>query len=140
MSCYYPLLGLPDGIDAGLTYSSHTLNQCAQAHQTSPQQHDLDLALYGSRDREWILYDKLKVPIHGDREVRASTYGLAPGELLVAVPLPSNTRTEPRTTILPRPATKRVDRSPVAERCNLAFHWRGIISSYQGNIPCAWRN
>ena len=135
MSCYYPLLGLPAGLEASLTVSSHTLNQCASPGQRSPHPHRLDLALYGSSDGQWSLYDKLRVPRSGDVEVRASTYGLAPGDLLVAVPLVSDTPTEPRPEILPKPASKRLDRSPVAERCSLAFQWRGITSSYQGEYP-----
>jgi hypothetical protein len=135
MSCYYPLLGLPDGLEASLTFSSHTLNQCANPGQSAPHQHQLDLALYSSSSGHWTLADQLKVPPSGDVEVRASTYGLSPGELLVAVPLASDSPTDARPELLPKPASKRVDRSPVAERCSLAFHWRGITSSYQGEYP-----
>lgn len=135
MSCYYPLLGLPHGIDASLSVSSHTLNQRASKGHTTPQQHQLVLAMYGIDAEGWILRDKLAVPAHGDRLVQASTYGLAPGELLVVVPVKDDTGLESRPALLPKPSTKRVDRSPVAERCNLAFHWRGISSSYQGEYP-----
>jgi hypothetical protein len=136
MSCYYPLFGLPAGLEASLTFSSHTLNQCAKPGQSAPHQHQLDLALYGSSSAgHWILYDRLQVPHSADVEVRASTYGLSPGELLVAVPLASDSPTDARPEQLPKPASKRLDRSPVAERCSLAFHWRGITSSYQGEYP-----
>lgn len=135
MSCYYPLLGLPHGIDASLTYSSHTLNQRADQQEAFPQQHHLELALYGIEEGGWRLRDKLSVPPHGDRVVHASTYGLAPGELLVAVPVREGTPLETTPALLPKPSSKRVDRSPVAERCSLAFHWRGITSSYQGEYP-----
>lgn len=135
MSCYYPLLGLPEGIDASLSYSSHTLNQRAGKPHALPLQHQRDLALYGIEAGGWVLRDRLAVPTHGDRLVRASTYGLAPGELLVAVPVKHDTILETRPALLPLPSSKRVDRSPVAERCNVAFHWRGISSSYQGEYP-----
>jgi hypothetical protein len=135
MSCYYPLFGLPAGLEASLTFSSHTLNQCAKPGQSAPHQHQLDLALYGSSEGRWSLYDRHTLPHFADVEVRASTYGLSPGELLVAVPLASDSPTDTRPELLPKPASKRLDRSPVAERCSLAFHWRGITSSYQGEYP-----
>ncbi|MEY4354204.1 MAG: hypothetical protein RLZZ609_2445 [Cyanobacteriota bacterium] len=135
MSCYYPLLGLPHGLDASLSYSSHTLNQRAGQQPPFPQQHLLELALYGIEAGAWRLRDTLTVPTHGDRVVLASSYGLAPGELLVAVPVKKGTLLDSHTSILPEPSSKRVDRSPVAERCRLAFHWRGISSSYQGEYP-----
>ena len=135
MSCYYPLLGLPHDIDASLTVSSHTLNQRADPRAPSPLPHALDLALYGPDGDGWVLRDRLPIPLRGDRMVRASTYGLAPGEVLVAVPLSPDTPPAARTPLLPRPVSKRVDRSPVAERCRLAFHWRGVSSSYQGEYP-----
>lgn len=135
MSCYYPLLGLPQGIDASLSYSSHTLNQRASKMQTIPLQHELSLALYGIEKGGWVLRDNLPVPAFGDRVVHASTYGLAPREMLVAVPVKSDTHLEERPALLPKPCSKRVDRSPVAERCNLTFHWREISSSYQGEYP-----
>ncbi|MEB3334090.1 MAG: hypothetical protein VKP70_03810 [Cyanobacteriota bacterium] len=135
MSCYYPLLGLPHGIDAHLTYSSHTLNQRADPGQAVPLQHRLALALYAPGAGQWLLRDRLPVEPHGDRVVTASSYGLAPGELMVAVPVAADAFLEPRPCLLPKPVSKRVDRSPVAERCRLTFHWQGISSSYQGEYP-----
>ncbi|MFN6338960.1 MAG: hypothetical protein ACK41W_09610, partial [Cyanobacteriota bacterium] len=97
MSCYYPLLGLPHDIDASLTVSSHTLNQRADPRAPSPLPHALDLALYGPDGDGWVLRDRLPIPLRGDRMVRASTYGLAPGEVLVAVPLSPDTPPAART-------------------------------------------
>jgi hypothetical protein len=136
MPCYYPLLGLPEGIDTSLTYSVFTLNEASGAIR-APQRHGLDLALYRRPDGDgvWTLVDRLQAAADGSIVARARHYDLAPGALLVGVPVPREAVSEPRPVLLPRPASKRIDRAPVAERCSLGFHWRGVSSSYQGEFP-----
>jgi hypothetical protein len=135
MSCYYPLLGLPHAIDASITLFSHTHNQRVTDNQCLPSLHQREVALYAPKNGQWVLRDKPTLPLNGDLQIYASTYGLAPGELIVAVPLSTGTPIEDRTDILPIPSSKRVDQSPIAERGCLAFHWRGVTSSYQGEYP-----
>lgn len=136
MTCYYPLPGLPQGIVSSLTYSVFTLNEATGAIRP-PQRHRLELALYRRPDSgsTWTLVDRLNSDACGDIVARSDDYGLAAGDLLVAVPVPQELVSEPHPDLLPLPASKRVDRAPVAERCSLAFHWRGISSSYQGEFP-----
>jgi len=136
MTCYYPLPGLPQGIDTSLTYSVFTLNE-ATGELRAPQRHGLDLALYRRTGdgSGWTLVDRLQPDTCGDIVARSGDYGMAAGDLLVAVPVAQGTRSEANPELLPLPASKRVDRAPVAERCSLAFHWRGISSSYQGEFP-----
>jgi len=135
MTCYYPLLGLSHGIVASLTYSCHTHNQRTAAAMR-PQAHRADLAIYGIREGGcWYCLDRLPLPSSGDLTVTSSDYGLQPGELLVGVPLARGEVLDPADPLLPLPYSKKVDRSPVAERCSLGFHWRGVTSSYQGEYP-----
>jgi len=135
MSCYYPLLGLPHAIDASITLLSHTHNQRAVNNQCLPTLHEREVALYSPKNDLWALRDRFTLPISSEIEIYASTYGLAPGELMVAVPLPKDAPINHRTTLLPVPLSKRVDQSPIAERACLEFHWRGITCSYQGEFP-----
>ncbi|MCS5698539.1 hypothetical protein NZK32_05715 [Cyanobium sp. FGCU-52] len=136
MTCYYPLPGLSQGIGSSLTYSVFTLNEATGALR-APQRHRLDLALYRRPEgaTPWLLVDRLSPDACGDIVARSEDYSLGPGDLLVAVPVSQEARSEPQAALLPLPASKRVDRAPVAERCSLAFHWRGINSSYQGEFP-----
>ncbi len=136
MTCYFPLIGLPHGITSSVTYSVFTLNE-ATAERRSPQCQALDLALYRKPEGgdPWELVDRLSPGDAGDVVARSSDYGLAAGELLVGVPVARQAQSEERPELLPVPASKRVDRSPVAERCSLGFHWRGVSSSYQGEYP-----
>lgn len=134
MSCYYPLFGLPHGLHSSVTFSSHTLNQRIALGST-PRQHHLDLALYGNGDGGWRLRDRRPVPRPGGLVLDSRTYGLAPGDLLVCVPVPREQSLAAFSEQLPAPASKRIDRAPVAERCSLAFGWRGIESAYQGEYP-----
>jgi hypothetical protein len=136
MTCYYPLPGLSHGIGSSLTYSVFTLNEATGALR-APQRHPLDLALYRRPDAAtaWLLVDRLTPDACGDMVARSEDYGLGPGDLLVAVPVSQEARSEPQADLLPMPASKRVDRAPVAERCSLSFHWRGVSSSYQGEFP-----
>jgi hypothetical protein len=134
MTCYYPLLGLSQGIVSSLTYSGHTLNQRTGGELRS-QLHSVDLALYGLRGQGWTCLDRIPLPVTGDLTVTSSDYGLQPGELLVGVPLARQEVPDPSDPLLPRPYSKKVDRSPVAERCSLGFRWRGVASSYQGEYP-----
>jgi hypothetical protein len=134
MSCYYPLIGLPHGITSSVTYSSHTLNQRAGSLRV-PHQHAVDLALYRVSDGRWQLRDRLPLAAPGEVVVTSSGQGLAPGELLVCVPVARDAVLEPSPAELPLPLSKRIDRSPVAERCSLSFAWRGISSAYQGEYP-----
>ena len=136
MTCYYPLPGLPQGIGSSLTYSVFTLNE-AQGAMRAPHRHRLDLALYRRPDTEatWTLVDRLQPDACGNVVARSHDYGLAPGDLLVAVPVAQESRSEAHPEMLPLPASKRVGRAPVAERCSVAFHWRGVSSSYQGEFP-----
>ena len=135
MTCYYPLLGLPKGLDASVSYFSHTHNQFADKDDRTPHCHQRQLALYQMIDGKWKLRDQLLLPRFGDVTLHASTYGLSEGELIVVVPLTEDTPIEDSTDLLPKPSSKRVDQSPIAERGCLAFHWRGISSSYQGEYP-----
>lgn len=136
MSCYYPLLGLPDGIHSSLTYSVFTLNQ-ASVEVRTPHRHSLELALYRRQESGggWMLVDRLSAAADGGIVARSQDYGLAPGDLLVGVPVPVESTSEANPELLPRPASKRLDRAPVAERCSLGFHWQGVSSSYQGEFP-----
>lgn len=136
MSCYYPLFGLPDGIDSSLTYSVFTLNE-ATGERRPPHRHSLDLALYRRSEAsgDWSLVDRLRADAEGGIVARSTEYGLAAGELLVGVPVRQEDASEPRAELLPLPASKRRYRAPVAERCSLGFHWRGVSSSYQGEFP-----
>ncbi len=134
MTCYYPLLGLCQGIVSSLTYSCHTHNQ-RTAEALRPHSHRADLALYGIREGGWHCLDRLPLPPAGDLTVTSSDYGLQPGELLVGVPLARGEVPDRADPLLPLPYSKKVDRSPVAERCSLGFHWRGVRSSYQGEYP-----
>lgn len=134
MSCYYPLIGLPHGITSSVTYSSHTLNQRAGSSRV-PHQHAVDLALFGVSAGRWQLRGRHPVGAPGDVVVTSADQGLAPGELEVCVPVARDIVLEPSPTELPLPLSKRIDRSPVAERCSLSFAWRGISSAYQGEYP-----
>lgn len=136
MSCYYPLLGLPEGLHSSLTYSVFTLNQ-ASGDVRTPQRHGLELALYRRQDDggAWTLVDRLSAAADGGIVARSRDYGLAPGDLLVGVPVPVESASESAPELLPLPASKRQDRAPVAERCSLGFHWNGVSSSYQGEFP-----
>jgi len=134
MTCYYPLLGLSQGVVSSLTYSCHTHNQ-RTAEALRPQAHGADLAIYGIREGAWHCLDRLPLPPEEDLTVTSRDYGLQSGELLVAVPLARAEVPDPAEPLLPLPYSKKVDRSPVAERCSLGFHWRGVSSSYQGEYP-----
>jgi len=134
MTCYYPLLGLSQGIVASLTYSGHTHNQ-RTSEALQPLAHQVDLAIYGIREGRWHCLDRLPLPPAEDLSVTSAHYGLQPGELLVGVPLARGEVPDPADPQLPLPYSKKVDRSPVAERCSLGFHWRGVTSSYQGEYP-----
>jgi hypothetical protein len=134
MTCYYPIIGLPRGIVSSLTYSTLTHNQ-RTSHSIRPHAHELDLALYAPRAEGWRCLDRFALPSAGDLSIRSSDYDLGPGELLVGVPLDRHATPDPADPLLPLPCSKKVDRSPVAERCSLGFSWRGVRSSYQGEYP-----
>jgi hypothetical protein len=134
MSCYYPLIGLPRGIVSRLRYSSIPLNQQLRPGHRHGR-HLLDLALYRPLEDCWQCIERQPIPEAGDLELQSETYGLSPGELLVAVPLMRDSPHQQFPADLPPPASKRLDRAPVAERCSLSFRWRGIESSYQGEYP-----
>jgi hypothetical protein len=136
MTCYYPLIGLPHDVTTSVTYSTFTLNQ-ATGDRCSPHRHALDLALYRKPEggEPWELVDRLSPGAEEDMVARSQDYGLAAGDVLVGVPVARQATSEKRPERLPAPASKRMDRSPVAERCSLGFHWRGVSSSYQGEYP-----
>lgn len=134
MTCYFPLLGLSHGIVASLTYSSLTHNQRTATHR-APTSHAVDLALHSPESQGWRCIDRLAVPADGDLTITSSDYGLTPGELIVAVPVTRDWQADPDDPLLPLPYSKKVDRSPLAERCSLGFSWRGVSSSYQGEYP-----
>jgi hypothetical protein len=134
MTCYYPLIGLPRGIVSHLSYSTLTHNQRTSG-SLRPRDHSLDLAIYAPRREGWQCLDRFELPPAGDLSIRSSDYQLGLGELLVAVPLRRGAAPDPADLRLPLPCSKKVDRSPVAERCSLAFTWRGVTSSYQGEYP-----
>ncbi len=134
MSCYYPLIGLPRGIASSLRFSSRTLNQQLRPGHDHDHHH-LDLALYRPLEDCWELIERQPIPATGDVELRSETYDLSPGELLVAVPVVRDSSLLQAPVDLPPPASKRIDRAPVAERCSLSFRWRGVESSYQGEYP-----
>jgi hypothetical protein len=56
MSCYYPLFGLPAGLEASLTFSSHTLNQSAKPGQSAPPDHNNRSHGLLARSRRPFLY------------------------------------------------------------------------------------
>ncbi|MEB3323040.1 MAG: hypothetical protein VKI81_09485 [Synechococcaceae cyanobacterium] len=134
MTCYYPLLGLPHGIDASVTFSTFSHNERTAAVRP-PRSHSLDVALYRAERGRWRCLDRLPVPEPGDLTLTSAGLDLAPGELVVLVPLERDRREDPGDGLLPLPCSKRVDRSPVAERASLGFRWRGVTSSYQGEYP-----
>jgi hypothetical protein len=134
MTCYYPIIGLPHGIVSSVTYSTLTHNQ-RTATSIRPHAHAMDLAIYGTRAEGWYCLDRMALPSGGDFTITSSDYQLSPGELLVGVPLGRGEVPEPPDPLLPLPYSKKVDRSPVAERCSLGFTWRGVTSSYQGEYP-----
>jgi hypothetical protein len=135
MTCYYPLVGLPRGVVSSLTYSCHPLNRLAGRGEDRRPSAPLDLALYELRGDRWQCRERLPVPPEGDVRITSAEQGLRSGELLVAVPLAREEVPDAADPRLPLPRSKRLDRSPVAERCSLGFHWRGISSSYQGEYP-----
>lgn len=134
MTCYYPLIGLPRGISSSLTYSCLTHNQ-RTATALRPQAHRLDLAIYAPLTQGWTCLDRIPLPAAGDLSIDSNDYRLLPGDLLVAVPLGREVAPDPSDPLLPLPYSKKLDRSPVAERCSLGFSWRGVVSSYQGEYP-----
>ena len=64
MTCYYPLLGLSQGIVSSLTYSGHTLNQ-RTAGELDSQILNVDLALYDIRGAGSTCLDRIPLPWRG---------------------------------------------------------------------------
>ncbi len=92
------------------------------------------LGLYALEKYNWTLIKIFKTFPYEYVQVERKDFEVHSNQMLVLVP--QKTNNFPKTPKkLPNPDSLRIDKSPVAERCSLNFHFKKSITSYQGEYP-----
>lgn len=92
------------------------------------------LGLYSLNKQNWILIKTFECNPYEFVEVHRKNFKVYDNQMLLLVPQTTNDFPS-RVKELPKPASLRIDKSPVAERCSLNFHLKKSITSYQGEYP-----
>ena len=92
------------------------------------------LGLYSLTKQNWILIKTFECNPHQFVEVHRKNFKVFDNQMLLLVPQTTNDF-PPKVKELPRPASLRIDKSPVEERCSLNFYFKKSMTSYQGEYP-----
>lgn len=133
MTYYYFLARPRHDVSTTITVTQFVPNVLGRQLHRVP----FDVAVYSLLPDQvvWLLRD---VRTFGDSQhvtISSESLGLAVGDIAVALPVTAGNPPPERTAMLPAPATRTIDGSPVATRCSLRFHWSGVSSSYQSEYP-----
>jgi len=133
MSYYYFLPKPTDEIDSSIVVTDLVANSRGYVHKKVSFQ--LPVYQFDFTLKVWRLR---KMPPKNSElhwQISSTDLDLEPGQIAVVVPIELNAVAPKTTGRLPRPVSRKVDGSPVASRCSLRLHWRGVSSSYQSEYP-----
>lgn len=138
MTYYYFLARPRNDVATTITVTRFVPNSLGRQVRTVP----FAVAVYTlhRRDGSWCLHDTVNFGESQHVTVSSEEIGLDVGDIAVALPVQPDAPPPARTQLLPAPATRTVDGSPVATRCSLRFHWSGVSSSYQSEYPLIMAN
>ena len=140
MSSYFPIppnIFIKDfayKIYGSTTFLNIPNNRLKKSIFGKPYNSIIYLGLYYLNEKNWILIKVFECNPYEFVEVHRKNLKVDDNQMLLLVPktikdFPAQAKE------LPRPDSLRLDKSPVAERCSLNFHFKKSITSYQGEYP-----
>lgn len=133
MSDYLFLTNIGDGIVNSINLTKLTPNR----RSASADKIEYKLGVYTQKADavEWVKIDEVTFGDSNNVTLSSSEYDLEIGQLAVAVPVSVDTKLLDSYSVLPKPISRKVDRSPVNERATIHFSKGKAFSSYQGEFP-----
>lgn len=140
MSSYFPIppnIFIKDfecKIYGSTTFLNIPNNRLKKSIFGKPYNSIIYLGLYYLNEKNWILIKVFECNPYEFVEVHRKNLKVYDNQMLLLVP--KTIKDFPaKAKELPRPDSLRLDKSPVAERCSLNFHFKKSITSYQGEYP-----